>query len=213
MSERLLANNDNNVMTTKIARQSTVVRKHQIIEAVINLITVKGMDHVTIDAIAEQVGLTEGAIYRHFASKHQILMLLVDDIEQNLIRKVADSQVEGESALKNLEHVLEAHLDDVEDRRATSFIIIAEAMSFDGIGLAHRVAQMLLNYLGVVQDVIRQGVSEGSMREDLDVSAAATAFLGLVQSAATLWALNDYSHSLTEQRVNMWGIYRRGVAA
>ena len=200
-------------MATKIARQSTVVRKHQIIEAVIYLITTKGMEHVTIDAIAEHAGLTEGAIYRHFASKHQILTLLVDDIENNLVRKVEEAQTQGESALKNLEQILEAHLDDVQDRRATSFIVIAEAMSFDGIGLAPRVSQMLFNYLDVVQEVIGRGIIEGSIRGDLDVEAAATAFLGLVQSAATLWALNDYSHSLTDQRVKMWDIYRRGVAA
>ena len=145
-------------MATKIARQSTVVRKHQIIEAVIHLITTKGMEHVTIDAIAEHVGLTEGAIYRHFASKHQILTLLVDDIENNLVRKVEDAQTQGESALKNLEQILEAHLDDVQDRRATSFIVIAEAMSFDGIGLAPRVSQMLFNYLDVVQGVIGRGI-------------------------------------------------------
>ena len=159
------------------------------------------------------MGLTEGAIYRHFASKHQILTLLVDDIENNLVRKVEDAQTQGESALKNLEQILEAHLDDVQDRRATSFIVIAEAMSFDGIGLAPRVSQMLFNYLDVVQGVIGRGIIEGSIRGDLDVDAAATAFLGLVQSAATLWALNDYSHSLTDQRVKMWDIYRRGVAA
>ena len=200
-------------MATKIARQSTVVRKHQIIEAVIHLVTTRGMEYVTIDAIAEQVGLTEGAIYRHFASKHQILTLLVDDIENNLVRKVEDAQIQGESALKNLEQILEAHLDDVQDRRATSFIVIAEAMGFDGIGLGPRVSQMLFNYLNIVQEVITRGVREGNIRGDLDVDAAATAFLGLVQSAATLWALNDYSHSLTDQRVKMWDIYRRGVTA
>ena len=200
-------------MATKIARQSTGVRKHQIIEAVIHLITSRGMEHVTIDAIAEQVGLTEGAIYRHFASKHQILTLLVDDIENNLVRKVEDAQIQGESALKNLEQILGAHLDDVQDRRATSFIVIAEAMGFDGIGLGPRVSQMLFNYLNIVQEVIKRGVREGNIRDDLDVAAAATAFLGLVQSAATLWALNDYSHSLTDQCAKMWDIYRRGVTA
>ena len=200
-------------MATKIARQSTVVRKHQIIEAVVSLITTRGMEYVTIDAIAEQVGLTEGAIYRHFASKHQILTLLVDDIESNLVCKVKEAHIEGESALKNLEHILEAHLDDVQDRKATSFIVIAEAMGFDGIGLGPRVSQMLFNYLNIVQEVISRGVREGNIRGDLDVAAAATAFLGLVQSAATLWALNDYSNSLTDQRVKMWDIYRRGVTA
>ena len=115
-----------------VARQNTLVRQHQIMEAARNLIAIKGMDGVTIDAIAEEVGLTEGAIYRHFTSKHQILSLLVDDIESNLLDTVGRAQLQGASAVDSLRHILEAHLSDVEGHRAVSFIVIAEAMGFDG---------------------------------------------------------------------------------
>ena len=196
-----------------MARQSTLVRQHQIIEAARNLITTSGMESVTIDAIAEEVGLTEGAIYRHFTSKHQILTLLIDDIERRLLDTVRSAQVEGASALKNLEHILEAHLSDVEGHRATSFIVITEAMGFDGIGLSPRVSLMLTHYLEFVRAVLEQGIREGSIRHDVDVEAAATTFLGLIQSAATLWALNNYVSPLAERRVQMWDIYKEGVAS
>ena len=196
-----------------MARQSTLVRQHQIIEAARSLITTSGMESVTIDAIAEEVGLTEGAIYRHFTSKHQILSLLIDDIERSLLDTVSSAQVEGASALKNLEHILEAHLSDVQGHRATSFIVITEAMAFDGIGLSPRVSSMLTHYLEFVRGVLEQGKKEGSIRYDVNVDAAATTFLGLIQSTATLWALNSYAPPLAEQRVQMWDIYKKGVAS
>ena len=183
----------------RIPRQTTLVRRYQIIEAVRNLITTRGMESVTIDAIAEEVGLTEGAIYRHFTSKHQILILLIDDIERSLLNTVRTAQVEGASALKNLEHILEAHLSDVEGHRAASFIMITEAMGFDGIGLSPRVASMLARYLEFVRGVLDKGIKEGSIRHDVDVDAAATAFFGMIQSTATLWALNGYSPPLAER--------------
>jgi len=74
-----------------LARQSTSERQLQIIEATQNLITSKGMEFVTIDAIAEKVGLTEGAIYKHFRSKREILTLLIDSIEQNLMETLVIS--------------------------------------------------------------------------------------------------------------------------
>ena len=113
---------------------------NQIIDAVRYLITTTGMEGVTIDAIAEEVGLTEGAIYRHFTSKHQILLLLIDDIERSLLETVRNARLEWASALKNLERILEAHLSDVEGHRAASFIVITEAIGFDSIGLGPRVA-------------------------------------------------------------------------
>ena len=203
----------NNAMSIRMERQSTLIRQHQIIEAARSLITTTGMEGVTIDAIAERVGLTEGAIYRHFASKRQILSLLIDDIETNLLKTVRNARVEGASAMENLERILEAHLSDVESHRAVSFIIITEAVSFDGIGLSARVSLMLTHYLEFLRGVLEEGIREGSIRPDLDPDAAATAFLGMVQSTATLWALNSYSMTLAEQRGQMWSIYKRGVAS
>ena len=196
-----------------MTRQKTLVRQHQIIEAARNLIAAKGMDGVTIDAIAEEVGLTEGAIYRHFASKHQILSLLVDDIERNLLDTVESAQTEGASAVDSLEHILEAHLSDVEGHRAVSFVVIAEAMGFDGTRLAPRVSLMFTRYLELIQAVLDRGIREGSIRPDINANAAATTFFGLIQSTATLWALNGYAGQLAEFRSDMWDIYRKGVVS
>ena len=196
-----------------MTRQKTLVRQHQIMEAARNLIAAKGMDGVTMDAIAEEVGLTEGAIYRHFTSKHQILSLLVDDIESNLLDTVRNAQTNGASAVDSLEHILEAHLSDVEGRRAVSFIVIAEAMGFDGTRLSHRVALMFTHYLELIQAVLDRGIREGSVRPDVNANAAATTFFGLIESTATLWALNGYSGQLAEFRSQMWDIYKRGIVS
>ena len=196
-----------------MTRQKTLVRQHQIIEAARNLIAAKGMDGVTIDAIAEEVGLTEGAIYRHFTSKHQILSLLVDDIERNLLDTVESAQTEGASAVDSLEHILEAHLSDVEGHRAVSFVVIAEAMGFDGTTLAPKVSLMFTRYLELIQAVLDRGIREGSIRPDINANAAATTFFGLIQSTATLWALNGYAGQLAEFRSDMWDIYRKGVVS
>ena len=196
-----------------MTRQKTLVRQHQIIEAARNLIAAKGMDGVTIDAIAEEVGLTEGAIYRHFTSKHQILSLLVDDIERTLLDTVESAQTEGASAVDSLEHILEAHLSDVEGHRAVSFVVIAEAMGFDGTTLAPKVSLMFTRYLELIQAVLDRGIREGSIRPDINANAAATTFFGLIQSTATLWALNGYAGQLAEFRSDMWDIYRKGVVS
>ncbi|MDA0988968.1 MAG: hypothetical protein O2783_07615 [Chloroflexi bacterium] len=64
-----------------------------------------------------------------------------------LRKGVGNYKVDGASSLENLECILEAHLSDVEDRRAASFIVITEAIGFDGIGLSTRVSLMLTHYL------------------------------------------------------------------
>ena len=126
-------------------RRSGVVRQQEIIEAAKNLISMRGMESVTIDAIADEVGLSEGAIYRHFNSKRQILNLLIDDIEFNLMKTLRESQVDGNDAMQNLELIMEAHFGHVGNFMTGSFIVITEAIAFDVAGLRGRVSSMLVS--------------------------------------------------------------------
>ena len=196
-----------------LARQSTSERQLQIIEATQNLITSKGMEFVTIDAIAEKVGLTEGAIYKHFRSKREILTLLIDSIEQNLMETLVNSKQVGDSSLDHLGRILVSNLNDVEDRRAVSFIIISEAIAFDGIFMSDRVSLMLNNYLDFIKNVVDEGIKDRSIRPDVDIGAAANTFLGMIQIVATLWSLDAYAESFKGLRTNMWNIYRKGVSS
>ena len=196
-----------------MVRQTTTIRKQQIIEAARRLITDKGMEAVTIDAIAETVGFSEAAIYRHFSSKQQILHQLISDLEHDLLACVASAQTTEPNALRVLECILEAHLADVEGSRGVSFIVVAGAMSFEGIGLSHRIREMLDRYIESIKEVMRRGVGEGEFHENLNVDAAAFTFLGMIQSTATIWALNDYSWSLDHWRNQILEIYKKGVTA
>ncbi len=196
-----------------MVRQNSTIRKHQIVEAARGLITEKGMDAVTIDAIADAVGLSEGAIYRHFSSKQQILLLLIDELEHDLLSSVEKTQEIEPNALRVLECILETHLADVEGSRGVSFVVVSGAMSFEGIGLADRVRDMLERYLNVLQEVMRRGVREGTFHSGLDIEAAALTFFGMIQSTATIWALSGYSWSLDRWRSQILEIYKNGVAA
>ena len=66
-------------------RQSTSLRRKQIIDALRKLIIEYGSENVTVRRIAGEIGVSQGAIYRHFQSKREILDFLIDYIEENLI--------------------------------------------------------------------------------------------------------------------------------
>jgi len=170
------------------------------------------MDAVTIDAIAEAVGFSEAAIYRHFSSKRQILLQLVDELENNLLASVELAQSVEPNALRVLECLLETHLADVEGSRGVSFIVIPGAIGFEGIGLADRVKEMLDRYIDALKGVIQKGVDDGDFYPHLDVEAAAFTFLGMIQSTATVWALSGYTWSLDRWRNQIFDIYKNGIA-
>ena len=62
-----------------------LTRREQIVNAARKLVIKCGSENVTVRRIAQEVGVSEAAIYRHFKSKRDILYLLVESIEINLI--------------------------------------------------------------------------------------------------------------------------------
>jgi AcrR family transcriptional regulator len=194
-------------------RKKTEVRRQEIIWTARKLISAKGMESLTMQAIAAEVGLTEGAIYRHFASKQEILLLLVEEIEETLLETLRKVQAEEGAPLERLERILKAHFSLVERRGGISFIVIAEILRSQDKKLRRRVSAFLDAYLHVIKDVLQQGVESGEVRKDVDLDAAATIFLGLIQSSVTLWHLGYHAFPSLERRTLLWSLYSEGIVA
>ena len=181
-------------------------------EAVTRLITRKGLGSVTIKDIAREVGVTEGAVYRHFVSKQQILSYLVDQVGEFLRETVEDAESQESSALENLERIFRLQLRDIEDYWGLALIVVAGAVSFEDATLRPRVVSVLDAYVERVKGILRQGVEEESLRPDLDVDAAAFTFYGMVQGLASLWVLSETPWQPSDQGDPVWETYKRGVA-
>src|SRR4030042_2288710 len=81
-------------------RETSKVRQEQIIDAARKTIIKYGSEHVTVRAIAKAVGISEGAIYRHFKSKKEILSLLADHIEDDLVGEVTRASAKDDPRLE-----------------------------------------------------------------------------------------------------------------
>ena len=182
-------------------------------EAVTRLITRKGLGSVTIRDIAREVGVTEGAVYRHFVSKQQILSYLVDQVGEFLRETIEDAESQDSSALENLERIFRLQLRDIEDYWGLALIVVAGAVSFENAALRPRVVSVLDAYVERIKGILQKGVEEKSLRSDLDVDAAAFTFYGMVQGLASLWVLSETPWQPSDQGDAVWETYRRGIAS
>ena len=87
-------------------RRSTAIRKQQIIDAARKLIIRKGSEHLTVRALAKEVGLIEAAIYRHFKSKLEILSFLMTHIMDGMLLEMERTVGNGMESLETVGHAL-----------------------------------------------------------------------------------------------------------
>ena len=173
-------------------------RQHQIVEAARGIIESGGVDALTTRAIAERIGLTEPALYRHFTSKVEVLLMLVADIRESLFSEMSQATLSDRLSLDKLEHLLALHLSHVESRRGISFVLIAESLQFGEQRVRYAIRELIKDYLSLIERVVVEGQIRGEIEKKLDPRAIATMFFGMIQAAATTWLLDSRGHPLTQ---------------
>ena len=188
------------------------IRQKEIIECTRRIITGKGMEALTIRELARELRLTEGAIYRHFRSKKEIVELLIRDIERTLLEAIGQA-MEGEGdPVQRLRRVFASHVSYVEKRKGVSFAIINETINIKDKRLQKLMLGVIDRYLEKIRDLLAAGIKSGRFRKNIDLRASGISFFGLIQSLVTVWALSGYEPSVIRQHMpKMFEQYIEGV--
>jgi AcrR family transcriptional regulator len=191
-------------------RQRTEVRRGQIADAARALAVKCGTEHITVRRIAKEIGVSEGALYRHFKSKHDILSLMVERIEEDLVADVNEGGADR-TPLQVLEHALQNHVSGIEQRQGVSFQVIAEVVSLGDEKLNRQVFNALERYTGRIRDLLAAGIEAKEIREEVDPEGAALLVASMIQGLVNSWSLSNYGFDLEERYDLLWGILRKAL--
>jgi AcrR family transcriptional regulator len=199
-------------ITDMQTRKNTLIRRKQIVSAARKLIVKYGSENVTVRKMAKEIGVTEGAIYRHFKSKKDILLLLIGDIEETLIEDVKSSDHGELNSLDILDKIINLHISSIEQRKGITFQVIAEIISLGDKKLNEKVAKVIDSYTESIQTILTEGVQSGIIRSDINLNAAARLFFSMTQGLVNIWALNQYDFNLQQEYAPLWQLFRKSIA-
>lgn len=189
-------------------RQSTNVRKKQIMAVARKLIMRSGSEHLTVRNMAKEVGISQAAIYRHFKSKTEILSFLADSVADGLLHDIDMARNIGFTSLDIIDEILRSHFSRIEQKRGMSFLVLAEIISFGDKSLNNKVSNHIQIYVGRLRLLLADGARAGLIRQDVDLAAAALLLFGMIQGLVNIWALKGYKFDLVERYSELWKVYK-----
>lgn len=190
----------------------TEIRREQIAEAALGLVAARGVNRLSMAAVARQVGLVPSGIYRHFKGKDEMLLAVLDLIEARLLANVEAARQETAGPLEQLRGVLIRHVRFIREGRAFPRIIFSDDVHSGDPQRMARVHRIAAGYLGKLQEIVRQGQEQGVIRPEVDPPTAAMMFLGMVMPAGILWHLTDGGFDVIRHAERAWEMYRKAIA-
>jgi AcrR family transcriptional regulator len=70
---------------TRTQQERKAETRGRLLDAAAVLFAARGVDAVSVDAVAEAAGRTSGAVYAHFGSKQGLLLALLDEWKQSML--------------------------------------------------------------------------------------------------------------------------------
>jgi AcrR family transcriptional regulator len=77
--------------------------------AALDVFAEKSVDAATVEEITEKADVGKGTLYQHFADKEEIVLTLVSEAVNHLIKAIRSYETEPETLEEMLEHLLNAH--------------------------------------------------------------------------------------------------------
>ena len=162
--------------TTLRHRLSAEERQDEIIRAAVDLAAEQGMDKVTTQGIANAIGVTQGAIFRHFPTKDTIWIAVVHWARSRLLSVIDRAASQATDPLDAVERIFFAHIAFAEKNPALPRLLLATSPQ-----LKRLTQELLSGYEAKLEGLLADAKLRGLVRADLDERAAAALLIAIVQ--------------------------------
>ena len=178
----------------KRVRKTKTTRQREIAEATLRLVAKHGVDGATVSRIAAEVGLSRGALYRHFRSREEVLFAAMDLMEERAATWITRSW--DVDAYRHLDHMVDSHASWAASELDT-FVrpVFKFVASSQDLNITRPMAERQLLVVASLIDLVEEGKRQGGIREDVPSEDVAWGVLmfGWAQDYGRLQGVGDLS--------------------
>lgn len=165
-------------------------RRTQILDTAEDVFAKRGFDEARMDDIAEQSGLSKGAVYWYFKKKDDIIAALLYRVFRRSLeamRRIAAEEATARERLKKIGEQVSA------DYHAMSRLMPV-ALEFYAIALRRKpirrhLAKIYEEMFDILTPLIEEGIRAGEFAR-VDARHAATLFVAMYEGMGLVWAIS-----------------------
>ena len=174
-------------------------RQLDIMQSLAKMLQAKGPVKVTTASLANECGITEAAIYRHFPSKRKIYEGLVDFCEQSLFDLIGDINSSKDDHLEKVSKIMILLVSFSEKNPGLARLLTREAFSIDEASLDDRIKQMFSKIELQIKQNLQKYEQQTKKKLALPSASSANLLLAFVEGVIQQFVRSGFTEKPTQR--------------
>jgi len=198
-------------------KEEAAATRQALLDAALIVFSQKGYAAARLEDVAEQAGVSRGAIYWHFHSKAELYNTLAEETAAQAEEIIRRAVAQRKGILETHRQIMIALIVFVEED--ATYRAVQELMMFkteltpdleEGIKMKAAAFRAVEER---VAETLRAGIAAGEVRADLDPIIGGRAALAYVNGIILTWMIDQHAFSLRASAPALVDVYIRGIAA
>ena len=169
-------------------------RQNEIIDTALNLTASGGIQNLTIKNLADALGITEPAIYRHFKNKSEIVKTMIARFDQAV--SAEDRELHGFDAVAAFAW---RRFEQVTAAPPLARVMFAEELFMDDEEFTELVFRMMHRHKAALEHSFREAQENGEIRRDIPSDTLFRLVFGPVRLLIKQWGMTRGAFDLHQK--------------
>ncbi len=160
-------------------------RQTEVLNQSLSLIQENGLAGLTMRKVAERMGFSEPAMYRHFSTKQDLVLGIISRLEASLIHPMRAIVAKEELAvIERIAAVVNHHLDLIAEKNGLPILLFAEAAASADERLTLAMRGVFSAYENLLIQLLQEGQAHGEIDPNLNPADGAILLMGAPTACA-----------------------------
>ncbi len=186
-------------------------RKQQILEILALQLEENPGTRITTASLARAVGVSEAALYRHFASKAKMFEALIDFSEDSVFGLINSILAQEKDAIVRCEKIVHVLLGFSERNPGITRVLAGDALVGENERLRVRAHHFFERLETQLKQILREANLDDSARLVGSIDSGANQMLALVEGKMSQFIRTSFDKKPTEHFQEQWQALKRGL--
>ena len=172
-------------------------RQLEIIEAAGKILTEKGINGLTTKKLAQEMNFSESALYRHFTSKEEIIVSMLNYLALNMDQHTYE--LENKNPIEQLKNFFQSQFRFFESQPYFVIVVFSEGLLEESEKINHAIKSLMTKRMQLLKPIIQIGQEKEIITNDLESDELIHIVMGSVRLFMLKWRMSKFEFDIQSE--------------